>query len=83
MKHHQCRPVFTYIDQEIKDPGVQGLGKRIPRVTGLLHVEGNMDGLRLASPLAIHLPARQLFLQPVLVYPQEIGRKSQNCRKQN
>lgn len=41
----QCQPVFTYIYQEIKDPGVQGLGERVPGITGLLHVEGHMDGL--------------------------------------
>ena len=75
--------MITYIYQEIKDPGVQGLRKCIPGVTGLLHIEGHVDGLRLASPLTIHLPACELLFQPVLVYPQEICRKSQNYRKQN
>lgn len=75
--------VFTYIYQEVKDSGVQSLGEGVPGVTGLLHVERHVDGLRLASPLAIHLPACELFFQPVLVYPQKICRKSQNYRKQN
>lgn len=62
---------------------MQGLGKCVPGVTGLLYVEGHVDRLRLASPLAVHLPACELFFQPVLVDPQEIGRKSQNYTKQN
>lgn len=62
---------------------MQGLGKCVPGVTGLLYVEGHVDRLWLASPLAVHLPACELFFQPVLVDPQEIGRKSQNYTKQN
>lgn len=58
MKHLQCHPVFTHIYQKIEDSGVQGLGERVPGVTGLLHIEGHVDGLRLASPFAVHLPAR-------------------------
>lgn len=37
--------VFTYIYQEIKHPGMQGLGKCVPGVTGLLYVEGHVDRL--------------------------------------
>lgn len=83
VKCHQCPLVLTYIYQEIKDPGVQSLGEGISGVTCLLHIEGHVDGLRLASPLAIHLPACELFFQPVLVYSQKIRRKSQNYRQQN
>lgn len=55
---------------------MKGLGQCIPGVAGLFHVQGDIDGLRFASPLALHLPAGQLLLQALLVDAQEKSRES-------
>lgn len=54
---------------------MQGFGEGVTRVTRLLHVQRHVDGLHRASPLAVHLSARQFLLQTDVVNPQQKRRK--------
>lgn len=56
-----------YLDQEVKQPWMQGFGEGVTRVTRLLHVQRHVDRLNCTSPLAVHFPARQFLLQTVLI----------------
>lgn len=74
LQQNQANP--TYIHQVIKHTGMKGLGQCIPGVAGLFHIQCDINGLRFASPLALHLSAGQFLLQAVLVNSQEKSRES-------
>lgn len=69
----------SYLDQEVEHSCMQGFGEGVTSVTGLLHVQRHVDGLHCVPPLAVHLPARQLLFQTVLVDPEQKRRKGENC----
>lgn len=64
-----------YLNQVVEDPRMQGFGESVPSVTGLLHVQSYVDGFLGTPPLAVHLPARQLLLETVLIDPEQKRRK--------
>lgn len=54
---------------------MQRFGEGVTRVTRLLHIQRHVDRLNFASPLAVHLPARQFLLQTILVNAKQKRRK--------
>ena len=68
----------THLHQVVEDSRVEGLGEGVPRVGGLLLVQRHADGLRLVSPLGLHLAAGQLVLQARRVDAQQVGGERQH-----
>lgn len=59
---------------------MQRFGEGVARVTRLLHVQGHVDGLHRVPPLAVHLAARQLLLQTILLDSEQERREGENCK---
>ena len=53
---------LTHVHQEVEQAGVECFGEGVSGEGGLLSVEGDSDGLRLPTPLAVHDAAGQLIL---------------------
>ena len=66
------------LNKIVKDASVDGLGKGVPRELRLLLVELHVNGLRLATPLAVHFASRQLCTQHLHVNAKQVGRKLQD-----
>lgn len=59
---------------------MQSFGQCVTRVACLFDIQRHINGLRLAAPLAVHLAAGQLLLEPILVDAQQEGGKGQDWR---
>lgn len=70
--------LWTDVDQEVEESGVQGLGQGVSGEEGLLGVQGDGDGLGLPAPLTVHNPAGQFTAEAVLRDSQQVGRERQD-----
>ena len=62
MHVYQYGQCSTYLNQPVKETGIQSLGQGIAGVARLLHVELHSNGLSLATPFAVHYATCQLVL---------------------
>lgn len=70
-----------YLNEEIKEPGIDTLGKSISGIHWLLLVQSDVNFVRLAAPFAVKESARQLRAELIGIDFKEIGRKLETCKR--
>ncbi len=73
--------MWTDVDEEVEESGVQSFGQGVSRETGLFGIQGDGDGLGLSAPLTVHNPAGQFTAETVLRDPQQVGRERQDWQE--
>lgn len=74
--------MWTHVDEEVEESGVQSFGQSVSGESGLLSVQGDGDGLGLPPPLTVHNPAGQFTAEAVLIDPQQEGRECQDWQEE-